>query len=89
MKHKSPTVFCPACLPCYKSPQTSGVNPEYTPPDGGLAKFTRAPVNAPMGVLFVEGDKPATVQPFSAPHFTYVCTRCGFAEIHERLVDAA
>lgn len=41
-----------------------------------------------MGVLFVEGGKPATVQPFNAPHFTYVCPRCGFAEIHERLVGA-
>jgi hypothetical protein len=42
-----------------------------------------------MGVLFVEGGKPATVQPFAAPHFTYVCPRCGYGEIHERLVDAA
>ena len=50
-------------------------------------KGSNQPVMSPMGVLFVEGGKPATVQPFGAPHFTYVCPRCGFSEIHERLVD--
>lgn len=53
------------------------------------AKGAHQPVLSPMGVLFVEGGKPATVQPFAAPHFTYVCPRCGFGEIHERLVDTA
>lgn len=47
------------------------------------------PVLSPMGVLFVEGGgKPMTTQPFAAPHFTYVCPRCGYGEIHEKLVEA-
>ena len=39
-----------------------------------------------MGFLFVEGGKPATIQPFCAPHFLYTCPRCGYGEIHERLI---
>ncbi len=52
------------------------------------SKGCAQPVLSPMGVLFVEGGKPATVQPYAAPHFTYVCPRCGYGEIHERLMDA-
>ena len=52
------------------------------------AKGSAQPVMSPMGVLFVEGGRPATCQPFTAPHFTYVCPRCSYSEIHERLIDS-
>ena len=52
------------------------------------AKGNQQPVLSPMGVLFVECGRPATVQPFAAAHFTFVCPRCGFGEIHERLIDS-
>lgn len=45
-------------------------------------------VASAMGVFWVEGGKPATAQPFAAPHFAYVCPRCGYGEIHEELVGA-
>lgn len=53
------------------------------------AQGNAQPVLCPMGVLFVEGGKSTTAQPFAAPHFAYVCPRCGYREIHERLLDAA
>ena len=53
------------------------------------AKGSAQPILSSMGVLFVEGGKPQTVQPFPPAHFTYVCPRCGYGEIHERLVDSA
>ena len=51
------------------------------------AKGNSQPVLSPMGVLYVEAGKSGTKQPYSPPHFTYICPRCGFGEIHERLVD--
>ena len=50
------------------------------------AKGCTVPILSPMGVLFIEGGKPATEQPFSDPHFTYTCARCGYSEIHTELI---
>jgi hypothetical protein len=49
----------------------------------------RQPVLSPMGVLFVQNGRGTSVEPVDAPHFTYVCPRCGFGEIHDRIVEAA
>lgn len=42
-------------------------------------------VLSPMAVLAVEGGRPLTAQPYCVPHFTYVCGRCWYAEIHDKV----
>ena len=61
--------------------------PVYCPACNARGAVKR--VLSPMGVLFVEGGKSSSVQPFAPAHWTYVCPRCAYAEIHERLVDTA
>jgi len=50
---------------------------------------TRQPILSAMGVLFVQNGRSSTAEPVEAPHFTYVCPRCGYGEIHDRIVEAA
>lgn len=50
---------------------------------------SKQPVLSAMGVLFVQNGRGTTVEPYDAPHFNYCCPRCGYGEIHDRLLEAA
>lgn len=39
-----------------------------------------------LAVVQVQGGVGSAVEPFRAPHFKYVCPRCGYAEITEQLI---
>ena len=49
----------------------------------------KQPILSAMGVLFVQNGRGTTVEPYDSPHFTYVCPRCGYGEIHDKIVEAA
>lgn len=72
--NRTPNVYCPGC-----SVDGNANHPNDCIPDYDL----REPVHSAMGVLFVEQGKSVT---HPAAHFTYVCPRCGYGEIHERLI---
>lgn len=47
------------------------------------------PVLSPMVVSEVRSAPLESPEPKRVPYFAYRCERCGYGEIHDRVVDAA